>query len=188
MIPVDPKHPLARGQLIAFDPGLNNPAAALFKNGELQAAERIRLPTSLKSLELTERALRIADLTLKWVLEHGGEKGHTLVWEKPQVYRGSAAIGDPKDLISLSVVGGAVACILQPTKTYSPTPQEWTMGTSKAKQADKIWTSSRGVRAEKRFSSEEKGRIQDSHDAADAAALGLYCLGRWEKIRVFSYE
>ena len=50
--------------LLAVDPGLIHPAAALFRDGVLLGASRVRVPRDLAKLEVADRCATIGDLIL----------------------------------------------------------------------------------------------------------------------------
>ena len=187
LIPVSPMHPLSKGVLLALDPGLRYPAAALFRDGVLKWAERVKVPGKYAKKPIGERIRDIALLVVELVKT---EDVTHYVWEMPVVYakkRGAIRLADPNDLLPLAALGAAVASYLRPeTVIFAPTPREWSCNTSKSKKSDEVWTSSRGVRALVRFSDEERSRVQENHDSLDAACLALYILGRWEPLKVFS--
>ena len=107
-----------------------------------------------------------------------------LVIEWPQVYRAGKSKGDPADLLPLVGVGMCLAGLLHPGAIKSPTPAEWIGQLPKSTTGDP-WASARGQRIGSRLSDVERGRVVPSHDAVDAVGIGLYCLGRLERRRVF---
>src|SRR5690348_8977245 len=117
---------MSRGWLVALDPGVDHPAAAVFLDGELRAASRVRVPGAIDSLEVGERCRQIALLVRDWVLNQtGGVTPANLLCEKPQVYRTGRSKGDPNDLIPLAVLDGYVGGMFFDAHVEMPTPAEW---------------------------------------------------------------
>lgn len=170
-----------QGWLVAFDPGMLHPAAAVFDRGVLAAASRVKLPGTLKSLPDGERARQIAILVREWVLGvTGGVRPVELIVERPQVYRVGRSKGDPNDLIKLAIVAGCVITELG-VLVYAPTPHEWIGNIPKSTTGD-AWASPRGMLLRRRLTELEVLAVAPSHDAVDAAALGAHALGRLGKV------
>lgn len=170
--------------LLAVDPGLLKPAAAVFIDGKLVAAERVKVPGALAKLPVGQRSMEVAGLIQGWAEQHFHASPDVLVIEWPQVYRAGKSKGDPADLLPLVGVGMAVAGLLQPGEVKSPTPAEWIGQLPKSTTGDP-WASARGQRIGSRLSDVERGRVVPSHDAVDAVGIGLWSLGRLDRIRVF---
>lgn len=179
------------GDLLAFDPGAEHPACALFRGGLLVAAERVRLDPEWAELPPVSRAVRVAEACVRWGIGREAEP-RVLVCEHPQVYRAGKSKGDPADLILLSAINGAVAGILSLALAardvglviHSPTPGEWAGQLPKSTTGD-AWASPRGQRVRSHLSEAEVLLVQSTHDAIDAAGLGLWALGRLAPVRVF---
>jgi hypothetical protein len=84
-----------------------------------------------------------------------------LVVELPQVYQGHLQIGDPNDLIKLSVLVGSVCATINHRHAMLPLPREW-----KGQVPKKIH--------HKRIREEVPGLGRISKDAMDAVGLALY--------------
>lgn len=179
---------VVKDHYLAVDPGIRYPAAAIFDGSKrLFAASRVKLPASLSRAPMGERCREVGRLIAVWVSEHvdvnliGG-----LVIEYPQVYTASKSKGDPNDLLPLVGVGIAVATIFHETQVKSPTPREWIGQVPKDETGDP-WLSARGQKIRRRLTQEEIDCIVVSHDALDAVGLGLWALGRLERVRVFHH-
>lgn len=177
--------------LLAVDPGLLYPAAALFIDGELQAASRVKVPKDVSKLPVAERCRTIAFLIRDWYRDPpywtGRANVHdpdTLVVEWMKVYTSDKSEGDPNDLLPLTGIDCAVAMLFPQAEVLSPIPREWTGNVPKAKKGDP-WKSPRGQRVWSRLSVEERNRVIPSHDAIDAVGIGLWGLGRFERRRVY---
>jgi hypothetical protein len=179
--------------LVAFDPGLIHPAAAIFRDGALVAASRVPVPRRLAKdvSDYGERSRQVAALVAEWVVQrlvrdytHQPAPPRELVFERPQIYRAGRSKGDPNDLIPLAIIAGAVSGILG-CRVCAPTPREWTGGIEKDEEGDP-WASPRGQRVRRRLSDAEFATITPSHDAIDAVGLGLWRLGRFERIRAYA--
>ena len=181
---------MSRGYLVAFDPGVDHPAVAVFLDGELCAASRVRVPGALDSLEVGERCRQIALLVRDWVLGHTYELHTTtgapaqvanVVAECPQVYRVAKSKGDPNNLIPLAVLDGYVAGLFPTATVTMPKPAEWIGGLKKSTTGDP-WKSPRGRLIWRLLRESERPRVQASHDSIDACGIGLWCLGRLGRV------
>lgn len=175
MSAVDPRvsQKVRRGRLVACDPGLLKPAAAKFVDGCLVRAQRIKIPGALSKLPLGERTRLIARLIAEWAVEDG--RVDHFVWELPKVYTDGKS--DPADLIAIALVGASVAGYLD-VETYAPLAGEWSGGTPKVTSGTP-WESPRGKLLIERLAmfSHDRALVQDTHDAIDACAIGMWYLG-----------
>ncbi len=177
------------GDVLAVDPGLTHPAAALVRGGALVGADRVTTDADWIELPILERCNRVAAQIVRWAVAHGAEP-RVLVCEWPQWYPGSPI--DPSDLAGLCGISGAVAGMLGlgmaskdvALTCLSPKPAEVWGQVPKATTGDP-WVSPRGQMLERRLSPEERVNVTKYHDALDAAGLALWAVGRWERIQVF---
>lgn len=180
------------GDLLALDPGLRHPAVALFRGGVLFSAERIKVDPTWKDLDPMDRWVRIAGAIMRWGMGRNMEP-RWLVCERPQIYRASKSKGDPNDLVGLAGVAGALAGMLSLAVAQrnialgvrSALPAEWIGQVPKSETGDP-WSSARGVRIASRLSADERFAVVPSHDAVDAAGIGLFFLGRLTPTVVYS--
>lgn len=186
--------------LLALDPSVRSPGVAVFRDGLLRYAAKVKVPTEYKVCPQGERWQRVAECICDWVRHNAElEFPRTIVYERPQIYVASKAKGDPNDLIALAAVGAAVVATYQATlytqypsttlriKTETPTPAEWAGQIPKATKGS-AKDSPRALRILSRLSDEEKARVPDQHDALDAIGLGLHSLGRLGIRRVYRSE
>jgi hypothetical protein len=159
--------------LLAADPGLRYPAAALFVDGILVAASRVKVPGALHKLEVGQRCLEVAKLIYDWARKDLTPI-HELVTEWPRTYRRMK--GDPADLFPLAGVGMALAGMLMVPVT-APTAPEWIGNIPKTTKGDPL-ESPRAQRIWSKLSDAEKAVVVLSHDAIDAVGLGLWKLER----------
>ncbi len=172
---------LTKGTILAVDPGLRYPAAALFIDGRLLVASRVKVPGSLTKEPIGERMRRVARLILEWTTH----LPHTVVCEYPQVYVTARSKGDPNDLLPLVGIGMHLAGLLD-VPVLCPTPAEWLGGNSPKSTTGDPWTSVRGQCVARRLDAEERSRVTPSHDAIDAVGIGLWAVGRFERIQVLA--
>ncbi len=169
--------------LLALDPGIRYPAAALFVDSVLIAASRVKLKTAWTKLPRSERCLTVARAVLDWYREQPVEQPTklTYVFEWPKVYKHGK--GDPADLFPLTGVGMAVAGLLydrvHDLVVMDYLPRDWAGSTPKNTSGDPL-DSIRGKRIWDRLSEEERSRVVLSHDSIDACGIGLKVLGRYE--------
>lgn len=172
--------------VVAIDPGIRSPGAAIFVNGLVVAAARIKVPAKLHKGELGWRANQVGDLIAHWVKDRPplGEC-FDVIYEWPQIYRATRSKGSPNDLLKTLATGAAAVAALGwlARSVTTPTPHDWAANTKKATEGDP-WDSERARMVARRLSPMERALVPDSHDAIDAVALGLWKVGRFGAIRV----
>lgn len=177
---------------LAVDPSLTKPGAALFDGQVLLRAARVRIPALKEVLDPGDRAAWVAQLITSWVGVLN--RPAIVVYERPQIYRSARSKGDPNDLIGLAEVGAGIVGYYRgiamldrdysPPQVRAPTPAQWIGQLPKSEKGDP-WDSPRGARIKSRLSPEELLLVESKHDAVDACGIGLWSLGRLERIRVF---
>lgn len=195
--------------LLALDPGMNSPGAALFDNQRvLFRAGRVPIPGQLAECPSGRRRLLVAHKIVRWLcsesgINHVDDRLITeVIYEDPQFYTRDKAKGDPNKLAGVLGVACNVTGILSTRNSiavFSPTPAEWIGQLSKvcpvckgkAKKKCKecrgsAWETPRGRFIRRRLSDDELALVPDQNDAIDAVGLGLWALGRLEKHTVFS--
>lgn len=177
--------------IIAVDPGLNNPGIAIFRDGVLVAASRVKPDKSSAGMNMGERCRQVAiglrDYCYKIVPTTGHDELtlHTLVIEWPQIYVAAKSKGDPNDLPPMVGVSMYLAGMLGlPVRSY--TPREWLGGTCPKATTGDPWASVRGQRVWVALSELERLRIVPSHDAIDATGIGLHYLNRFAQVKFYS--
>ncbi len=182
--------------LLSLDPGLVHPAIAVFRNGRLVLATRIKPPAGVSaSTNLGERILRVASACA--TLAHTQcSRFDDVVFEWPQVYRAAKSKGDPNDLTPLAGICGALVGLVDywtrsvsngtaNLRVTSYTPADWIGQVAKATNGDPL-ESPRGSRIWSRLSPDERDAVVVSHDSLDAAGVGLHHLGRLGVRRVLT--
>lgn len=172
--------------LLAVDPSIRSPGAAIFVSNELAAACVLKLEDIGGDIGHRTRyaSRRICD----WARATGlpVTSATVLIYEWPQIYAAAKSKGDPNDLPGLAAVGAGVAAMMPwHSSILTPTPREWTGGVPKSTKGDP-WLSARGIRIASRLSEKELSLVPKSHDAIDAVGLGLFALGRFQRRRVIS--
>lgn len=166
--------------LLAVDPGLRYPAAAVFQGGVLVKASRVKLKGINTKTPILERCRVIALSIVDWAQV----TPDIIVSEYPQVYTRDKSKGDPNQLIPLAAIGACLAGLFPSTQIISPKPRDWTGNIPKSEDGDP-WASARGRRIWGRLTPAERSCVVPSHDSVDAVGLGLYALGRFERRRVY---
>ncbi len=196
--------------ILAIDPGLNNPALALFRRGRLHAASRVKPEASWSSLNVGERCRRIGVVLHDWACDNGldmdamleaalKDQGDfpdearelrqthgivALVTEWPQIYRAGKSKGNPNDLPPMVGVSMTLAGRLDvPVTAYLPV--EWLHGQCPKAESGDPWRSPRGQRVWTALDRDERNNVIPSHDAIDAVGIGLFYLGRFDARRLF---
>ncbi len=183
------------GDLIALDPSVNSPGAALFRHGILVAAERVRIPSGVSALPRGERYLRVAMHIAAWwrdSLEGHSHVVRTVVYEHPQIYseiKGKSK-GDPNKLLGLVGVAQSFVTLMvshnltigaRPPEIVDFDPDEWTAQVPKTvggKLPKEAWSSPRGERIKARLEPGEFAIIPEQHDVIDSVGVGMQALGR----------
>lgn len=172
--------------LLAVDPGLVSPGAALFRDGVLIAAADIVVPPMGPGTSHGQRALAAADAIFTWAMRHKA-KVATLAHEWPQIYAGSKSRANPNNLIGMAAIDGAVACAFAFAAAHrgeqldlrSYLPAEWAGQLPKDTHKGKYWKSPRGERVKSRLSPVELAiALAVEHDGGDSVGIGLHSLGR----------
>jgi hypothetical protein len=179
---------------VSVDTGLNGcGVAAFYKDGSLRWAGYVRSGVSPQR-PIGERVLAMAAEVEQALQKHCTYNGH-LVVEIMQSYRGGAQGGDQNDLISLSLVGGAIAGLLRdPLPTFYK-PRDW-KGTMKANPCARRIIGR--LNAEERENVENLAKFETmltiaeargedvggtDHNTIDAVGIGLKALGRFDARR-----
>lgn len=170
--------------LLAVDPSVRSPGAALFDGTYLIAVARIPCKR-VASVSDGQHWYNVAFDIVVWADGQCAQTIANLVYEKPQIYTARKSKGDPNDLIGLAGVGSAVAGILRAGSILSPTPAEWIGQLPKAVKGS-AKDSPRSRRILSRLTPAELTLVPDQHDAIDAVGLGLWATGRLEPRRTFS--
>lgn len=165
--------------LLTLDPGLRYPAVAIFKNGVLAHASRVKIPGTSHKLEMGMRCLNVARLVNVHVSPYCPVDELVIEW--PRCYR--IQKGDPADLFPLAGVGMALAGMLG-VPVVAPTAPEWIGNVPKTTKGDPL-ESPRARRIWNKLTEAERACVVLSHDALDAVGLGLWKLGRLEATKSF---
>lgn len=185
--------PLAT-ELLALDPGVLHPAAARFSGGKLVRAARTPVAAGLAALGTGQRALEIARAAAHWARTLEAARGLPplthVIYEFPQIYRETKAAGvRPNDLTKILAAAattvGMVAARCDTLAVFSPFPADVWDRMPKATEGDPR-DSVRGGRVWDRLDEAERAVLELTHDAFDACGLGLFLLGRFERVRVFA--
>lgn len=165
---------------LSLDPGLTNPAAALWTGGRLLCASRIKVKKEWAKECTGERCRLVGNAIMTWMVERRLDLGmkpvDLLVVEFPQIYTSRKSKGDPNDLVPLAGVCMALAGRLDvPVKSY--TPSEWIGQIKKTLKGD-ARLSPRGKLIWAALDDQERAGVVVSHDSIDAVGIGLRYLDR----------
>lgn len=162
--------------LLAIDPGIRSPGAALFRDGRLIAATRIRFKIDTTQNAAT-RCKVAADAVLAWALASGLHwEGMSMAFEWPQIYaRDTPARANA--VVTMAGVDMALATMLNCRALNCYLPAEvW--GQLPKSTTGKASGSPRALRIASRLDAAELALMPDQHDAIDAIGIGLHALGR----------
>lgn len=155
------------------DPGLRGSGCAAFNGSELVLAAYVKNPVAKG--DDAHAIWKMVREILCWSSDVLGEEADEIVCERMQVYGPEHSKGDPNDLITLSLIAGA----LRPTWLYLP--RTW---------KGQLPKDTMGARIISRLTADEKTRIVDAgaktHNAIDAVGIGLYHVGRLSPRRVIA--
>lgn len=177
--------------VLAVDPGARGCGIALFEPGgehgsRLMTATRVAIdPPSTASPAAVASELALA--VDAEVSERYGQHPEALVLEWPQTYSGRASRGVTDDLFPLAALDGALVARFNPPRVVTYTPHDWKGSIQKPKSAKDSYIIRERVEA--RLSDEEKLVIhwptngRHSWDVADAIGIGLFYLGRFDRMR-----
>jgi Holliday junction resolvasome RuvABC endonuclease subunit len=194
---VSERYPL----LLSIDPALHGCGCALWDSGTLKAAGYAASAIGRSTdVETVARAVQSAFAAHQWAMKIGPHCYDQLVFELPQIYQRGAnkSKGDPnKNVLPLAMVGAALAMqSFAQVSTYQP--HTWKGTTQKPKSVreevveGKVYVIK--TRVKERLLDVEKavvdwtGSVEHSWDVADAIAIGLHHLDRFERKRVFARE
>lgn len=177
------------GDLLAIDPSIASSGIAVFRRGKLVAARTVQ--REREAACIGTRCVAMALDLLTWC-ETVGCDPEVYVHEWPQIYTDDKSVGDPNDLPGLAAIGSGVGTVLQlaglkrnrPIEIISPKPADWIGQLPKVKTGS-AWKSPRGARVWSRLDVDERRHAPDQHDVVDAIGLGLWALGRFDRVRVF---
>lgn len=176
--------------LLSIDPGLRKCGSALWRNGQLVAAQLI-VGDARGSLDEAGVVEKIVSEIETWVqLESSFEflryQNSKMVCEYPRTYGGRAKKGDANDLVGVALVAGAVlgrlAC---PSRLVLP--EDWKGSAPKPQGKAEYLRDGYVVeqRATLKLSSGELTRVRlpgkdwrKALDVWDAVGIGLWALGR----------
>ena len=169
--------------LLAIDPSVRSPGAALFRDGVLLFAGKVKVSRMEHESE-GARWQYVAECIVRWSTEHDCWCPTKIAYERPQIYTAAKSKGDPNDLIALAAIGAAVVAwycsdriLPQGFSIVTPTPAEWAGQIPKATKGNAM-NSPRAQRILSRLTELEIARMPNQHDAIDSVGLGLHALGR----------
>lgn len=171
--------------LLAIDPSVRSPGAALFRGGVLLTAGKVKVSRMEHDSE-GERWQYVIECIVRWAESHLCCCPEKIVYERPQIYTAAKSKGDPNDLIALAAIGAGVAAHfsaimpMDPSMSIdiiTPTPAEWAGQIPKATKGNAM-NSPRAQRILSRLTELEISRMPNQHDAIDSVGLGLHALGR----------
>jgi hypothetical protein len=116
-----------------------------------------------------------------------------LALEIPRLYTRDKSVGDPNKLMPLFGIGAALSALCLNAKVHAVVPSAWKGQSAKpAHVHDHEYVIT--TRVKERLTPEElkvidwTDSIKKSYDIADAVAIGLHHLGRFERHRVLARE
>ncbi len=187
--------------LLSTDPSIRGTAGALFRDGKLIAAAYVESPAATgrgpRECEIAAAAVN------EWAANAAAACGiftmrdwiDKLVCETPQIYTmgDNKTKGDPNLLLSLAGINASLATLHRHAEVTHYTPFTWKQNTHKPKRvSDGPYVIS--TRLMSRLSDDEKavfkwpGSAKEGYDVADAIAIGMFHLGRFERKRIFARE
>jgi hypothetical protein len=178
---------LKTGRFISVDPGTDHPAVAIWNRGQLVHANRVKIPTKKwRELESGERVRLIVNACHDYALPHlAGEAPLAVVGEWPKAYKIGQSKNSADQLFPLAAITAGVA-VRFGVQSITPIPFEWIGTIPKDEDNPDPWASPRGALVKRRLGVLELSAVVPSHDAVDAAGIGLWVLARLERVYVGS--
>jgi hypothetical protein len=169
------------GVLLAIDPGIRGCGAAVFEGGILTRATYIKSHSATGNTAAACRAMANA------VRDWAGLALNAIAVEWPRIYASRIREGktksDPNDLLALCGVDGALAMAYPYTPVDCFVPSDW-KGQLKKQPCH--------ARIRSRLSEAER-EVMDAitpaslaHNVFDAIGVGLFRLGRFDRVRVIA--
>lgn len=179
------------GDAFFVDPSIVSPGVALFRDGKLVSAARIKVHFDT-SMNQAQRCIAAANEIGMW-LHALGARVTTIGYEWPQIYAGSKQASNPNDLPGMVGVDLAITTALmiaaaargEQLNVLCYTPGEWIGQVPKSRTGSAL-RSPRGRKIASRLDANELAVMPDQHDAIDAVGIGLHALGRLGTKRVLS--
>jgi len=182
--------------MLSIDPALHGIGLALFQDGVLIAAGYA--PNKCEEENIVRRCVASAQAVLQWqpVVNLGWSGIEQFVAELPQVYARGAnkSVGDPnKNVLPLAMIDASLAALLPRAEVKSYQPHSWKGSTQKPKSAKSgeyvIMSKVKSRLSENEIKVVDWTKsVSHSWDVADAIGIGLFHLGRFERVRVFARE
>ena len=155
--------------LISVDPGSKLAGVAVWDDSELQEAFMVKGSAWYDTAINVRRHFDAYYPEEIW-------SGMQVIVERPQVYHQSKQVGDPNDLITISLMAGAVGILLgEHGAIHTVLPQAWKGSVPKPAMVERI---------KARLSPDEVGRVELpsakslQHNVWDAVGIGLHHLNR----------
>lgn len=179
--------------LLSTDPSIRGTAGAVFRDGKLLAAAYVESPA--KEGRGPRECATAAYFLYRWArFQLCNEDPQELVCEMPQIYTmgDNKTKGDPNLLLCLAGINASLATLFVDAKVSHYTPHTWKQNTHKPKRASEPYVIETRLRG--RLNVDESSRVdwpgsaKCRWDVADAASIGLFHLGRFERHRNFARD
>lgn len=156
-------------QLVAIDPGVKKCAIAVFDDDQLTDAFYV----TTSHHDVAEGACEMVDQMLARINDFDVR----VVIERPQIYAGSKAKGNPNDLLDLSFVAGTFNAVMD-RACAAYLPAEWKGQVPKDihhKRLSEYFAENGSI--EEMYAWKSINKLKKDHDLRDAVGLGLFHLG-----------
>jgi hypothetical protein len=187
-------------RLLAIDPGTRGCGCAVFVEGELRVAAYVVNPVKEGSgpgeCAQMARAVHMAYWGMPALSAFD-----VLALEVPQIYSrgGGKSIGDPNNIMPLFGVVAAIAALHPTAHVEWERPRGWKGNTCKPSNAkdgyvikervlERLTKPEREVVAWPSLSKSTDTAKKQDWDVADAIGIGMFVLGRFERVRAFARE
>lgn len=175
--------------LLAIDPGVRGCGCAVFETGKLVACAYVR--NLVKSGHGPFECASMAQAVMTWWETAAFGRifpPDVVVVEWPRIYQrgGGRTKGDPNDLLCLVAVDGALAVYFRTAKTLAVEPHQWKGSMPKTGVVE--------GRVRARLDAVETDALEAGvanlaaslrHNLFDGVGIGLFALGRFDRLRAF---
>jgi hypothetical protein len=185
--------------LLAVDPGIRKSGVALFSEHKLVAAACVK---SSHEGDGPRACAEMAEEILHWARVQlpvpANVNLHRLAVEWQRIYASEGATvghkGDPNALMGSVGVACALAALLPAAEVWSGVGHDWKGGVAKPKRVIDPYPIEARVRARldedelRKLEANWPGDKRQTWDLIDAAAIGMFVLGRFDRVRKFARE
>jgi hypothetical protein len=171
--------------LLALDPGIRGCGVAIFRDRRLTDCAYVKNP--IKTGATIDVSVSMGSKVVSWFLERAGRNFDEVIVEYPRVYQrgGGKSKGDPNDLLPLVAVDAVVVGSPAWVKIRQVFPSDWKGQASKGAVRTRVVARLDAAEMKVLEAGEKEARSL-AHNVTDSVGIGLFALGRFERMRVYA--